>query len=207
MVCERHHLARQPLHQLTLKSAGFAATEGLKLLLGRREEAARGLFMTDVWTRESRRVTIPRDPDCPTCAGRYEFLETSGLGGHAELCGQDAIALRAPGGAAIDPAVTPVAPEEAVIEALKTVHDPEIPVNIYELGLIYTLEIAPDGNVRIDMTLTAPACPVAGEMPQWVADAVADVAGVGEVEVTMVWDPPWSPARMSDDAKMILDMG
>jgi FeS assembly SUF system protein len=101
----------------------------------------------------------------------------------------------------------PVADREAVIDALRTVHDPEIPVNIYELGLIYGLDIDEAGNVEIDMTLTAPACPVAGEMPQWVADAVAAVESVGEVEVTMVWDPPWSPARMSDDAKMILDMG
>ena len=100
-----------------------------------------------------------------------------------------------------------VADREAVIEALRTVHDPEIPVNIYELGLIYGMEIDGKGNVAIDMTLTAPACPVAGEMPKWAADAVAAVEGVGEVEVTMVWDPPWSPARMSDDAKMLLDMG
>jgi len=101
----------------------------------------------------------------------------------------------------------PVAGREAVIEALKTVHDPEIPVNIYDLGLIYELEVGSDGSARIGMTLTAPACPVAGEMPQWVADAVAAVDGVGEVEVSMVWDPPWSPERMSDDAKMLLDFG
>ena len=100
-----------------------------------------------------------------------------------------------------------VADTEAVIDALRTVHDPEIPVNIYELGLIYNMEIDSKGDVGIDMTLTAPACPVAGEMPQWVADAVAAVEGVGEVEVSMVWDPPWSPARMSEDAKMLLDMG
>ena len=102
---------------------------------------------------------------------------------------------------------TAVASSETVIDALRTVHDPEIPVNIYELGLIYGMEIDEAGNVAIDMTLTAPACPVAGEMPQWVADAVAAVEGAGEVEVTMVWDPPWSPARMSEDAKMLLDMG
>lgn len=100
-----------------------------------------------------------------------------------------------------------VADRDAVIGALQTIYDPEIPVNIYDLGLIYDMEIDEQGNVEIDMTLTAPACPVAGEMPQWVADAVADVEGVGEVTVTMVWDPPWSPARMSDDARMILDMG
>jgi FeS assembly SUF system protein len=100
-----------------------------------------------------------------------------------------------------------VADREAVIDALRTIYDPEIPVNIYDLGLIYDLEIDAKGNVAIGMTLTAPACPVAGEMPQWVADAVADVEGVGEVEVAMVWDPPWTPARMSEDARMILDMG
>ncbi len=102
---------------------------------------------------------------------------------------------------------TPIAGREAVVEALKTVHDPEIPVNIHDLGLIYDLEVENDGKVLIGMTLTAPACPVAGEMPQWVADAVAAVEGVGEVEVSMVWDPPWSPERMSEDAKMLLDMG
>jgi len=98
-----------------------------------------------------------------------------------------------------------VAEREAVIEALRTVHDPEIPVNIYDLGLIYDLALETDGKVRIGMTLTAPACPVAGEMPQWVAEAVAAVDGVGEVEVDLVWDPPWSPECMSDDAKMLLD--
>ena len=101
----------------------------------------------------------------------------------------------------------PVAAREAVIEAIKTVHDPEIPVNIYDLGLIYDLAIEQDGTVLVGMTLTAPACPVAGEMPQWVADAVAAAEGTGAVEVSMVWDPPWTPERMSDDAKMLLDMG
>ncbi len=113
---------------------------------------------------------------------------------------------KARAGAPIDPAVTPVAGEEAVIEALRTVHDPEIPVNIYELGLIYDVEIASDGNVRIDMTLTAPACPVAGTMPGMVAEAVAAVDGVGEVEVTLVWDPPWGPEKISEDARMALGL-
>ena len=94
-----------------------------------------------------------------------------------------------------------------IVVALKTVFDPEIPSDIYELGLIYKVEIDDDRHVNVDMTLTAPGCPVAGEMPQWVADAVAAVECVGEVEVTLVWDPPWSPERMSDDAKMILDIG
>ncbi len=105
------------------------------------------------------------------------------------------------------PSGAAVASREAVIEALKTVNDPEIPVDIYELGLIYDLEISDGGKVAIGMSLTAPACPVAGEMPKWVADAVAAVDGVGEVAVTLVWDPPWSPERMSDDAKMVLDFG
>jgi len=99
-----------------------------------------------------------------------------------------------------------VAGREVVIEALRTVYDPEIPVNIYDLGLVYDLEVADDGTVKIEMTLTAPACPVAGELPQWVADAVAAVEGVGEVEVSLVWDPPWTPERMSEDAKMLLDI-
>ncbi len=98
-----------------------------------------------------------------------------------------------------------VACEDAVITALKTVHDPEIPVNIYDLGLIYEVEIHSVGSVRVDMSLTAPACPVAGEIPVWVANAVAAVEGVGEVEVNLIWDPPWTPDRMSNDAKLALD--
>ena len=104
-----------------------------------------------------------------------------------------------------DPAV-PVAGDEAVIEALRSVYDPEIPVNIYDLGLIYDMKIAESGNVAIKMTLTAPACPVAGSMPKEVADRVSLVEGVGEVEVTMTWDPPWTQANMSEVAKVALDM-
>ncbi|MBT5570367.1 MAG: SUF system Fe-S cluster assembly protein [Alphaproteobacteria bacterium] len=103
------------------------------------------------------------------------------------------------------PEGVPVATEDAVIAALKTVHDPEIPVNIYDLGLIYEVEIHSVGSVRVDMSLTAPACPVAGEIPVWVANAVAAVEGIGEVEVNLIWDPPWTPDRMSDDAKLALD--
>ncbi len=98
------------------------------------------------------------------------------------------------------------ASEEAVIDAIKTVYDPEIPVNLYDLGLIYRLDVAANGNVSIDMTLTAPACPVAGEMPGKVAEAVAAVPGVGEVEVHLVWEPPWTKDRMSEDAKLALDI-
>lgn len=114
--------------------------------------------------------------------------------------------IKAAAGAPIDPEATPVASEESVIAALKTVYDPEIPVNLYDLGLIYDLDIGPDGSVRIAMTLTAPGCPVATAMPGRVAEAVAEVDGVGEVEVALVWDPPWTPDRMSDEARVILDM-
>lgn len=104
------------------------------------------------------------------------------------------------------PAGEEPASAEAVVEALRTVYDPEIPVNIYDLGLIYTLDIAEDGSVAIDMTLTAPACPVAGELPMQVAESVAEVEGVGEVSVRLVWDPLWSVERMSEEAKMALGM-
>jgi FeS assembly SUF system protein len=93
-----------------------------------------------------------------------------------------------------------------LVTALKTVYDPEIPVNIYDLGLIYDMKIAESGDVAIKMTLTAPACPVAGSMPKEVADRVSLVEGVGEVEVTMTWDPPWTQANMSEVAKVALDM-
>ena len=95
---------------------------------------------------------------------------------------------------------------EPIIAALRKVHDPEIPVNIYDLGLIYKIDIEDGGNIAIDMTLTAPACPVAGMMPVMVKDAVKTVDGVNEVAVELVWDPPWSPATMSDEAKLQLGM-
>ena len=109
-------------------------------------------------------------------------------------------------GAPIDPATTPVASEAEVNVALQTVHDPEIPVNIYDLGLIYEVNIAEDGSIEIEMSLTAPACPVAGEMAGEVARAVAALPGAGEVTVRLVWDPPWTPERMSEDAKLALGM-
>ena len=95
---------------------------------------------------------------------------------------------------------------EEIIAALKTVFDPEIPVDVYELGLIYKIDIDDSRFVAVDMTLTAPACPVAGEMPKWVEDAVATVQGVAGVKVSMVFDPPWDQSRMSDEAKVALDM-
>jgi FeS assembly SUF system protein len=93
-----------------------------------------------------------------------------------------------------------------IVAALKTVYDPEIPADIYELGLVYSIDIADDRLVSIDMTLTAPACPVAGEMPGWVENAVGAVSGVSGVKVNMVFDPPWDQSRMSDEARVALDM-
>jgi FeS assembly SUF system protein len=93
-----------------------------------------------------------------------------------------------------------------VVKALKTVYDPEIRADIYELGLIYRIDITDDGYVDIDMTLTAPGCPVAGEMPIWVQNAVNAVPGVADTKVHMVFNPPWDQSRMSDEARITLDM-
>ncbi len=97
-------------------------------------------------------------------------------------------------------------PKENIVKALQTIYDPEIPVNIYELGLIYKFDLADNGNVEIEMSLTSPGCPVAGEMPGWVAEAVAEVPGVSEVTVKLVWDPTWNPEMMSEDAQLALGM-
>ena len=94
----------------------------------------------------------------------------------------------------------------AIVDALRTVFDPEIPVNIYDLGLIYAIDSKPDGSVKVEMTLTAPGCPVAEDIPIWVKDAVATVEGTGTIEVEIVWDPPWDPSMMSDYARIELGM-
>lgn len=111
--------------------------------------------------------------------------------------------------AANTPAVQSAIPAEElarltddIVSALKTVYDPEIPADIYELGLVYKIDIEDDRTVKIDMTLTAPGCPVAGEMPGWVQNAVGAVEGVSDVEVNMVFDPPWTPERMSEEAQV-----
>ena len=96
--------------------------------------------------------------------------------------------------------------EEALIAAISNVYDPEIPVNIYELGLIYTIDINDDGRVKVEMTLTAPACPSAQELPVQVQDAVMSVPGVIDCEVETVWDPPWDPSRMTEEARLQLNM-
>ena len=118
----------------------------------------------------------------------------------------DKVAAKAPAGDAASVSAIP-ADELAritddIVSALKTVYDPEIPADIYELGLIYKIDIEDDRTVKIDMTLTAPGCPVAGEMPGWVQNAVGAVEGISDVEVNMVFDPPWTPDRMSEEAQV-----
>ncbi|AWM77580.1 SUF system Fe-S cluster assembly protein [Phenylobacterium parvum] len=95
---------------------------------------------------------------------------------------------------------------DRLIEAFKTVFDPEIPVDIYELGLIYKVDVSDERDVAVDMTLTAPGCPVAGEMPGWVEDAIRSIPDVRNIKVDLVFDPPWDPSRMSDEAKLQLNM-
>jgi FeS assembly SUF system protein len=115
---------------------------------------------------------------------------------------------------AVDTAEKPsgIPPEEMarltdeIVAALKTVHDPEIPADIYELGLIYRVDVDDDRVVKVDMTLTTPNCPSAAELPAMVEDAVASVQGVREAKVNIVWDPPWDPSRMSDEARAVLNM-
>ena len=95
---------------------------------------------------------------------------------------------------------------DEIVIALKTVYDPEIPADIYELGLIYRIDIADDRSVKVDMTLTTPNCPSAQELPQMVEAAVSSVPGVGKVDVAVVWDPPWDQSRMTDEARLVLNM-
>jgi FeS assembly SUF system protein len=128
---------------------------------------------------------------------------------------------RPPVVAPAEPAETPITPSaqtegapsdditrltDEIVQALKTVYDPEIPADIYELGLVYKIDIADDRGVKVDMTLTTPNCPSAQELPMMVESAVASVPGVREVKVEVVWDPPWDPSRMSDEARVVLNM-
>ena len=95
---------------------------------------------------------------------------------------------------------------DQLIEKLKTVFDPEIPVDIYELGLVYKVDVSDNRDVLVEMTLTAPGCPVAGDMPGWVQEAIQQIPDIGKVTVELVFDPPWDPSRMSDEAKLQLNM-
>ncbi len=105
-----------------------------------------------------------------------------------------------------DGEVNPKPTEDALLSAIATVYDPEIPVNIYELGLIYAVEIDDANNVKVEMTLTAPGCPSAQELPVQVQDAIMAVPGVTSCHVDTVWDPPWDPSRMTEDARLALNM-
>ena len=140
----------------------------------------------------------PYLPDGP--GSRMDIKEGPGL---ADFLPDVSGGYKATAGAPLAGAAGPAA-SDIVEAALKTVHDPEIPVNIYDLGLIYGLDISDKGEVKIDMTLTAPGCPVAGEMPGWVEGAVRGVEGVEDVKVEMTFDPPWTPEKMSDEAKLEL---
>ena len=127
--------------------------------------------------------------------------------------GPSADAPAAPGAEAMAPSAPSALPAgelarltDDIIVALKTVYDPEIPSDIYELGLIYKIDVADDRSVAIEMTLTTPNCPSAQELPTMVENAVASIAGVGAVKVDIVWDPPWDPSRMSDEARTMLNM-
>jgi FeS assembly SUF system protein len=131
----------------------------------------------------------------------------------AAAAGPSADASPAPGAEAMAPSAPSALPEgemarltDDIIAALKTVYDPEIPSDIYELGLIYKIDVADDRAVAIEMTLTTPNCPSAQELPTMVENAVASVPGVGQVKVDIVWDPPWDPSRMSDEARTMLNM-
>jgi FeS assembly SUF system protein len=127
-------------------------------------------------------------------------------GTSASAAGADATPARAAGAPSALPEAEIARMTDDIIAALKTVYDPEIPADIYELGLIYKIDIADDRAVALDMTLTTPNCPSAQELPIMVENAVASVAGVGEVKVTIVWDPPWEQSRMSDEARAVLNM-
>ena len=122
-----------------------------------------------------------------------------------------AVADKPPENAAITGAATLAGDEltrltDDIIAALKTVYDPEIPADIYELGLIYKIDIGDDRGVKVEMSLTSPNCPAAQDLPVQVENAVASVGGVKEAKVNVVWDPPWDPSRMSDEARLVLNM-
>lgn len=127
-----------------------------------------------------------------------------------DLTPRDVIDVSAPEDSAEKPSAIPQDElnriTDDLIAAFKSVYDPEIPVDIYELGLIYKVDIDDDRKVDIDMTLTAPGCPVAGDMPGWIENAARTVEGITDVEVRLTFDPPWDPSRMSDEARLALNM-
>ena len=151
--------------------------------------------MTDPATDHEPR-TAPEPADHPTAAPAPNEPATAEAAGTAEPAPTPATA----------PSAAPEELEAAIVEALSTVYDPEIPVNIYELGLIYDIDVQPGGKVVVKMTLTSPACPVAGSLPGEVQDKVRSVDGVTDADVEVVWDPVWNPSMMSEAAKLQLGM-
>ncbi len=147
-----------------------------------------------------------RDPAAVNGAG-----DAGGAVG-AHEAGDDVVAHGAMSGAAPPAAgqaasLDPERLREAIVERLRTVYDPEIPVNIYDIGLIYGLDVDPEGRVRIRMTLTSPMCPVAESLPIEVENKVAGLPGVADVALDLVWDPPWTPAMMTEEARLLLNIG
>ena len=142
--------------------------------------------------------------------GGIAMVEVDGKASDRREGGSEGVPPGEAGGRAVAPTAIP--PEELeqltadIVAALKTVYDPEIPADIYELGLIYSIDIDDERNVAIEMTLTAPGCPVAGDMPTWVENAVASMPGLGRVSVKLTFDPPWEQSRMSDEARLALNM-
>jgi len=110
-------------------------------------------------------------------------------------------------GKSLESGILPLKTKDTIIDALKLVFDPEIDIDVYNLGLIYDIELDAKGNVKIIMTLTSPTCPMADEIPVWVAEAVADIEGVGEVEVNVVWQPVWDLSKLSEEAKFQMELG
>ena len=155
---------------------------------------------------------MTEDRDVLDVATSPEAPAGSDLPSHIVPSGPDDDGAQDKDGEIVDGQTSGLAPEEVdrlatdIIAAIKTIYDPEIPVDIYELGLIYKVDIGDDRHIDVDMTLTAPGCPVAGEMPLWVEGAVSMVEGVAGVSVRMVFDPPWDVSRMSDEARVALNM-
>lgn len=151
-----------------------------------------------------------KSDDTRSASGREEAGEKASFsleGGHAAAPEGEALSVWTPDGAQpTAPAGDGIVSEDAVIEAIATVYDPEIPVNIYELGLIYAIDLHDDGSVKIEMTLTAPNCPSAQELPAQVKEAVEKIDTVTSATVEIVWEPPWEMSRMSEDARLTLNM-
>ncbi len=135
----------------------------------------------------------------------FDNFDNKPLEQQEEAPGTDPVKAAAAPGSALPPEELDRL-SDGIVAALKTVYDPEIPADIYELGLIYKVDVDDDRNVTVDMTLTSPGCPVAGEMPAWVENAVSAVEGVGQVTVNLTFDPPWDMSRMSEEARIALNM-